>query len=480
MKLNTLIAQIRCELYGNTDCDIEYLCLNSKKCKKGSVFFCMKGNNADGADYIDEAIVNGAVVIVADRKLNVKIPLVIVKDVRKAMGIMCNVFYGSPQKKLKTVAIVGTNGKTTVCELISNVMNSAGIKCGSIGTMGVRYGDCFIENTLTTPDTTDLYELLYKMVQSDVKVVCMELSAHAIYYKKADFPFDITVFTNCSRDHLDFFKDEQSYAMVKLSAFNKKNSRISVVNFDDALGQTIYVKRSDGTISYGLYNPADVFAVDLDEDQNGSRFVMNLFDCLYDIKSSLIGKFNVYNMLAVATTCALLGVKTDFIADKLNVLKPVNGRMERVVENKNIFIDYAHTPDALKNALISLTEIKNDKKLICVFGCGGNRDKGKRALMGKISGEFADFTIITTDNPRFEDESEIIRQIERGIRKVTDKYITVSDRKKAIEYALNICAPDDYVLIAGKGSEEYQEVMGLTHYYSDKETVYTVIEGKNE
>jgi len=475
MKLKKLIENIKCDLYGD-DVEILSLALSDADCGAGSLYFCIKGNNRNGADFIDSAIKKGAVAVIADEQVDCGVSCVVVKDVRKAMTLICKKFYAEPQKRMKTIGVVGTDGKTSVCEMVCAMLNFCGVKCGKIGTSGAEFQGKLTNTDMTTPDTPALYSIMDDMANNGAEAVCMELSAHAIYYKKADFTFDILIFTNCTRDHLDFFGTEEKYRAVKASAFTHKNCRLAVVNADDPLGIIIAAKRKSGTITYGIEQPSDVFALDINESRNGSRFLINLFDRLYDIESNLIGKFNVYNLLAVATASALCGLKTDMIARKLCELKAVEGRMQRVHEYPDVYVDYAHTPDGLTNALNALKQIACGK-LFCVFGCGGNRDAGKRAEMGEISGRLADFSVVTCDNPRFEEAQNITGEIEKGVRTVPNShYVTISDRKRAIEYALQCAKADDIVLIAGKGAEKYQEVMGVKLAFSDEETACAYFE----
>lgn len=482
MKLGELIKNLNCEKVNvDENLEISSLSLKDKDCINGSAFFCIKGNKNDGIDFIDNAIKKGAVVIITYKKVNnLNVSQIVVKNVRKTLCIMANRFYNSPHKRLKTVAVVGTNGKTTVCDLTAKLLNECGIKCGKIGTLGAEYENIKVDTGFTTPDTPIIYSLLNDMANAGAEVVCMELSAHAIYYKKVDFRFDAIIFTNCTREHLDFFKTFEEYRETKLSAFSHKNCKIAIVNGDDLLGKQIACIRGRGTIMYGIKYPADVFAIDIKHNGEKVNFLINLFDALYEIENSLIGDFNVYNMLAVSTVCALLGVKTKDVAKELSKLSPVKGRMEKVCEKINIYIDYAHTPDGLEKSLITIRNIKEGHKLICVFGCGGNRDTTKRKIMGEISGTLADFTIITSDNPRFEDENKIIKQIEEGVRLKTHEYIAVRDREQAIEYAIQMANIGDYILIAGKGAEEYQEQMGVFKPFSDSEVARRFEKNKYE
>lgn len=458
--------------------EITYIAVIPEKMKKGAIAVCADGKMHKAEDYAAIAAKNGVEVIVCERDFPFDGIKIIAADCRKFATEACIAFYGCPQKKLRTIAVIGTNGKTSVCAMIRKIFTDFGIECGSIGTAGAIYGDKIVQTGMTTPDPPELFGILADMVNAGVKVVCMEYSAHAIYYKKADFKFDVAVFTNCTRDHLDFFESYEQYESVKLSAFSGAKARLVVVNGDDPCSRRIAKARKSGIITYGINDPCDVFAVDERATENGEEFVMNLFDCVFGVKSSLIGRFNVYNMLAAATACALCGVKTASVAKSLEKIDPVDGRMQRASADGRVFIDYAHTPDGLKNALESLNEIKGEGRLICVFGCGGNRDKEKRPIMGEISGNLADFTVITSDNPRFEEPCEIISQIEKGVRKVTRNYVIIHDREKAINYALNFAGEKDLVLIAGKGAEKTQEIMGVFSKFSDEDAVAAFVKSE--
>ncbi|MBQ3571486.1 MAG: hypothetical protein IJA15_01520, partial [Clostridia bacterium] len=350
MNIKEVFANLIYESFGiEENTEITSICIKDSDCKAGSAFFCIKGNRTNGVNYVKNAIRRGATVIISEEYVNnCSVGQIIVKNVRESIGIACDNFYKSPQKKLRKIAVVGTNGKTTVCELISFVLNKCGIPCGKIGTFGIEYADKHLETGFTTPDTPTLYSAMSDMVNSGMQAVCMELSAHAIYYNKANFKFDVTVFTNCTPEHLDFFESFNEYRKTKVSAFKAKNSKLAVVNIDDLTGQLISCMRGRGMITYGIENPADVFAIDYNEDENGMNFMINLFDSLHEIENSYLGRFNLYNILATATTCALLGAKTKDIATYLCNPPTIKGRMERVNDTIKIFVDYAHTPDGLK------------------------------------------------------------------------------------------------------------------------------------
>ena len=460
--------------------EINSVALTPEKMQSGGLAVCTDGKKHRAEDFARAAAENGIAAIACERDLPFDGIKIFTSDCRKFATEACKVFYGEPQKKLRTIAVMGTNGKTSVCAMIRQIFADFGVECGSIGTAGAIYAGKTVQTGMTTPDPPELFSLLADMVKLGVKVVCMEYSAHAIYYKKADFKFDVAVFTNCTRDHLDFFENYAQYEAVKLSAFLPSKARIAVINGDDPCSRKIAAARKSGVITYGMNDPCDVFAVDERSSEKGEEFVLNLFDCVFTVKSSLVGRFNVYNMLAAATACALCGVKTASVAKSLAKIKPIAGRMQRIACDSRVFVDYAHTPDGLENALNSLNEIKGSGRLICVFGCGGNRDKEKRPLMGEISGKLADFTVITSDNPRFEEPCEIIAQIEKGVRKVTRSYVIIHDREKAINYALNFAKENDLVLIAGKGAEKTQEIMGVFSKFSDEDVVAAFTCGDNK
>ena len=479
MELNKLVKNLdQVKIFGNDKIEVESVVIDSRCVTKGSLFICLKGSDYDGHDFISQAEKYGAVAVLTERKLSTALTQVIVKDCRKAMSIVAAAFYGWASKKMKIIGVTGTNGKTTTAHFIASVLNQAGVKCGVIGTLGTFYGEKFIEPTLTTPDPIFLHKIFDEMYQSGYKTVVMEVSAHASYFEKlSGIDFAVGVFTNLTRDHLDFFGNMDEYKKAKLKFFKEANCKYVVTNTDDDFGE--YIAESfKNTITYGVDNPADVFAMEITANGKKTNFIINLFDCVYNLSVNLLGKFNVYNVLAAATTCALLGVKTDVIAKGLSTLKNVSGRLECVADkNYRVFIDYAHTPDGLKKVITALKE-RTDGRLICVFGCGGNRDGGKRYEMGKISGEQADFTIITTDNPRFEEPMDIISQIEKGVLSVTKNYVIVQDRKDAINYALDFAKDNDLILIAGKGCEDYQEILGIKQPFNDKDIVKELIWGK--
>ena len=478
MQLKELIKNLNIKrVIGNTDVEIKNLKSVSSQVTENSLYFCFKGGNFDGHDFVKEVESYGGTAVICEREMNTKLPQIIVEDGRKAMTFLASEFYGHPEKRLKLIGVTGTNGKTTITHIVSTILNNAGIKCGIIGTLGAYIDGHKFESNLTTPDPIDLFCLFKLMVDKGCKVCVMEVSAHSIALGKIEgLKFESGIFTNLTQDHLDFFKSMKEYSNVKESFFTGDFCKNKIINSDDKTGLEI-IKKCENSISYGIDNPADVFAIDVCENKVGCSFVINLFDFVGVVSLKLIGKFNVYNALASSVACSLLGVKKEKIIEGLSKVKTVNGRLEKVYDGDySVFVDFAHTPDGLLNSLNSLKNISKGK-IICVFGCGGNRDKGKRSIMGEISGDKADFTVITSDNPRYEDPLEIIGEIEKGVLNSKGKYIVIQDRREAIKYALNLLKPTDVLLVAGKGGEDYQETLGIKKPFSDKDTVKEIIHG---
>ncbi|MGN0818927.1 MAG: UDP-N-acetylmuramoyl-L-alanyl-D-glutamate--2,6-diaminopimelate ligase [Christensenellaceae bacterium] len=476
MKLSEILKNVVTEEFDEQE--ILSVCFDSQSVEKNSMFFCLKGENRNGEDFVLQAIEKGAVCVVSERKLDIPVRNVVVKDVREALSLCSANFYGNPQTGLKIIGVVGTNGKTSTTKIIQAILCEAMIPCATIGTLGVNFDGKNYSSKLTTPDPTELYKHFSDLKKLGAKVVAMEVSAHAIALKKVcGIKFDTLVFTNCTQDHLDYFKDFETYKSVKKSIFNKNLAENIIVNTDDPLGVEI-LNEVEGVTSYAIKNPADVFAVNQRVGISGTSFVINIFDEIYDVKTKLVGAFNIYNILASMTAARLMGVSLEVMVKAVKKLQPISGRMEKVAVYNGgcVFVDYAHTPDGLEKALISLRKVTKNN-LYLVFGCGGNRDSSKRQIMGRIAGDLADFSVITSDNPRFEDSYKIISQIECGLRESSLDYICIENRKKAIIYGLKLLGVGDNLLIAGKGSENYQEIMGVFHEFSDKGVVLEYIDG---
>ena len=477
MKLKSLIKNLKIkEICGKTDLEISEIKTDSNCVTKGSLFVCINGKEADGHKFIRQAELYGAVAVVCERKLDSALTQIIVEDSRTAMALLAKEYYCHADKGMKIVGVIGTNGKTTTSYLIYKILKNAGVECGLIGTIGTFYGEKFIEPNLTTPDPLELHRILREMKDFGVKVIVMEVSAHAIYLNKvAGLNFEVAVFTNFSQDHLDFFGNMENYKSAKLDVFKNNKIKYIVTNNDDAVGR--YLSETyKNCVTYGLDNPSDTFAIEIKEKKDYYSFVINLFDCIYDVNLYFKGLYNIYNAMAAVTTTSLLGVQVEESVSGLSKVKGVDGRMECVFSGDfSVYVDYAHTPDGLEKSLNALSS--HSDRLICVFGCGGNRDVDKRYKMGVISGKLADFTVITSDNPRFEEPMAIIRGIEEGILTVTKKYVLIQDRVEGIRYAVQMAKPGDVILVAGKGCEKYQEVLGIKSPYNDKDTIEEILRG---
>ena len=477
MKLSELTKYIKIkEQTVSADAEISGICTDSRTVKKGDLFICYAGANFDSHSRIAEIEKSGAAAIVCERKVESALPQIIVENGRAQIAKLAAAFYGFPDKKLKLIAVTGTNGKTTTTYMLSEIFKANGSKVGIIGTLGISYGEKFISPELTTPDPIYMHSVFADMVENGVQYVFMEVSAHALYYNKIDgLHFDVGIFTNCTQDHLDFFGSMKEYADCKKLMFKEDRCGYAVINSDDALGIQL-LKSTKNSISYGISNPADVFAVDITESLHGTTYVLNLFDELYEIKLSLPAIHNVYNSMATAACAKILGVNTATIAKGLKNLKKVTGRLERIANynGADIFVDFAHTPDGLEKSLQSLKKLCKGK-LYCLFGCGGNRDRTKRPIMGSVAAKYADFCIITSDNPRFEEPFDIISEIEEGVKPYGKKYVTVTEREAATEYAVRLLEKGDILLVAGKGGEHYQEIMGIKHSYDDNTVIKKII-----
>lgn len=464
------------ETVGRGDTQIEGLCTDSKKIKSGDLFICYAGYKVDSHRYYKQAEAGGAAAFVCEKRLDTALPQIIVKNGRKAIAQAARAFYGFADEKLKIVGVTGTNGKTTTTYMLKSIFEAAGKSCAIIGTLGIEYCDKSIAPELTTPDPVFLHSVLADMLNCGVEYVFMEVSAHALYFGKTEgIIFEAGIFTNCTQDHLDFFGNMKTYAECKKQLFFSGACRNVISNADDRTGLEI-INGCRGTVSYGLDNPADVFAVDIREKLSGTGFVINLFDELYEIRLCMPAIHNVYNALAAASCASVLGIKIEQIAAGLRSLVSVPGRLERVARYNGgeIFIDFAHTPDGLEKSLGALRRLCAGK-LYCLFGCGGNRDRTKRPVMGSVAAKYADFCIITSDNPRYEDAYDIISEIEEGIRPSGKKYVTVTDRETATEYAVRLLEKGDILLVAGKGGETYQEILGIRHSYNDGEVIKKII-----
>ena len=462
--------------------EISTLTTDSRKKVENGLFFCLKGGESDGHAYATEAIKNGAVALVTERQLFVDVPQIVVENARETLGVLASVFYGAPSEKLKVVGISGTNGKTTTSYMLASILQAANKRVGVIGTLGIRYGEKRIPCDLTTPDPVLLQSTLADMFMCGVEYVVMEVSAHALYYKKtAGVRFAECIFTNFTQDHLDFFNAMPAYKDAKRKLFLPEICPIAILNGDDETGREFGKMREDSgakSLYYGLNSPSDAFAIVTDESAKGTECMLNVNDKLSRVTLSLVGRHNVYNALAAAACAVELGISAETVAQGLTNVKAIEGRLQWVGEcsGANVYVDFAHTPDGLDRTLDALRRHCKGR-LICLFGCGGNRDKMKRPIMGEIVAKKADFAILTSDNPRYEDPLDIIAGIEKGYRRFSVRYVIVPDRKRAIEYGLDFLQKGDVLLVAGKGGEEYQEIMGIKYPFNDHDIIKKALLG---
>ncbi len=468
MKLFELINGLKVlDKRGELNQEIKNLAFNVKDCFEGTLYFCYKGVTLDGHDFYEEAAKKGAVAFVVERFIDdCPFPQIKLNDVREALSKIAANFYGNAAKKLKIVGITGTNGKTSTTYIIESILHKNRKKVAVIGTNGIKIGKNFINSDLTTPDPIFLHKCFSDFVKNKIEYVVMEVSAHSIALKKiAGIDFEVCALTNITQDHLDFFETMENYSKSKLDFL--KSCRKIVVNTDDPYGKKLFAGSFSSKISYAINAIACVRALNENMSIKGSKFDCQIFGKNYTVKSSLVGDFNVYNILCAISVCLMLkiplksiicGVKKVFIEGRFNVLP----------YKRNVVVDYAHTPDGLEKILQTARKVCNGK-IITVFGCGGNRDRKKRPIMGEVVSRYSDVTIVTSDNPRFEVPIEIIKEIEEGL--TTKEYKLIENRKEAIFYALKLCKKNDIVMICGKGAEKYQDIQGVKLPYSDYKVV---------
>jgi UDP-N-acetylmuramoyl-L-alanyl-D-glutamate--2,6-diaminopimelate ligase len=439
---------------GDTGVLVADVTYRSTEVRPGSLFFCVPGTRVDGHDFAGRAVAAGASALVVERPLEVPCVQVVVPSVRLAMGPVSAAFFGHPSDRLTLVGATGTNGKTTTTYLLEAMFKAAGTTAGVIGTTGVRIAGRTIPFDRTTPEAPDLHRLLARMIGAGVRAAAMEVSSHGLDQHRVDGArFDCAIFTNLSQDHLDYHGTLERYFVAKARLFTPELSKRAAINHDSPEGRRLIEMAPIPTVSFGLHSGADVRAVNVEVSASGISFALG--DQRFD--SPLRGTFNVYNCLGAVAAAREVGVEDDAIAEGLASLKGVPGRLEpiEVGQEFTVLVDYAHTPDSLQNVLRAARELTVNR-LIIVFGCGGDRDRGKRPLMGEASA-LSDLAILTSDNPRSEDPTAIIDAIEVGARRAGGHYLVELDRREAIRIALAQARPGDVVVIAGKGHETGQE-----------------------
>ena len=470
------------EVIGNTDIEINNIQFDSRKIENGDVFVAIKGTESDGNEYIESAVSFGAKVIICEEKPSIRyddVTFIIVEKARKALARISANYYGNPSNELRIVGVTGTNGKTTVTFLISELLRKLGNKTAIIGTTGIYIGDEKLDATHTTPDPISMNKILREVADRGIGYVVMEVSSHALEQNRADYiDFDIAIFTNITHDHLDYHKTFEAYSEAKKLLFdNLKSTAYAVVNVDDA-GYKEMISDSTAKVSkVGWDVDADYQIIEEEFDHIGSTFVIEEGEVKHTVHSPLVAQFNIVNLsLSLVAVAKLCTITLGSLISDLSYLRSAPGRMERVpLSNGAIaIIDYAHTPDALEKAGKACKElIVGDAKLIIVFGCGGDRDKAKRPLMAAAAEKYADEVVVTDDNPRKEDRDKIFADIEKGFAK-PGSYLIIKDRAEAIKDAVRISNSGDIILIAGKGHEDYQIIGTQKVHFNDKEVVLAV------
>lgn len=478
MKLRKLMQGIVEDVTAIEDIEISGIAYDSRNVKPGYLFVAIKGFETDGHKYIESAVKNGAAAVLGEDECSCPCTYIRTQNSRKALALCGANFYNHPEKQLKIIGITGTNGKTTTTYLIRQILMLKGIRCDLIGTNQIIIGDEEIESSRTTPESLDLFEIFGKMAASGGEYVVMEVSSHSLELDRVyGVTFETAVLTNITQDHLDFHKTMENYAAAKAKLF--KMSKSAAVNKDDKYADIILSAANCETTTYSIDSPSDIRATNLNMSERGVIFGVNIKGQTREMRLGIPGKFSVYNALAAICACKNIGIDITDIEKGLVLAKSVKGRIEVVHTNTSytIIIDYAHTPDGLVN-IINAVRAFAKKRVITVFGCGGNRDASKRPKMGQIAEELSDIAIVTSDNPRCEEPSAIINDILAGMKK--DNHIVVENRKEAISYAMDIAQENDIIILAGKGHETYQEIEHIKYDFDERKVVKEILNGRDK
>jgi UDP-N-acetylmuramoyl-L-alanyl-D-glutamate--2,6-diaminopimelate ligase len=476
------VGDLLLERRGDGGVEVTGLSYDSRGVQQGDLFFAVPGAISDGARFAPVAMERGAAALMTEKPLDLDVPQVVVRDARRGMARAAAAFYGRPAEGLTLLGVTGTNGKTTTVFLLESILRAAGYITGLIGTIETRVGDRVRPGVRTTPESVDLQALLADMRDQDVDAVAMEVTSHGLALSRVEgLRFSAAAFTNLTQDHLDFHGDMEAYFEAKRSLFLPERSRRAAVNIDDAYGRKLQALAALPCMGFGISGDADLRATRVDVSPSGTEFVAVSDGQELKIATSLIGAFNVSNCLAAAATALQAGIDPTAIEEGIAQLKSVPGRFEAVDVGQpfSVVVDYAHTPDSLQNVLEAARRLaqETDGRVICVFGCGGNRDRSKRPLMGAVAAKQADVLVVTSDNPRSEDPEAIIAAILEGVASVrTDGADAVlEDRREAIGTALSMAAPGDVVLIAGKGHETGQQFTDHTIPFDDRKVARALL-----
>ncbi|GGJ55088.1 UDP-N-acetylmuramoyl-L-alanyl-D-glutamate--2,6-diaminopimelate ligase [Anoxybacillus voinovskiensis] len=476
MKLQTLLSYLHdFTIYSGENPTITSIEMDSRKVTKGALFICIKGFTVDGHAFASQAVANGAVAVIAERPVDVPVPVVLVRDSKRAMAVLADAFYGQPTHKLHLIGVTGTNGKTTTTHLIEQIFRKAEKKTGLIGTLYTKIGDETYDVQNTTPESLVLQQTFKQMVDAGVDVAMMEVSSHALHMGRVHgCDYDVAVFTNLTQDHLDYHHTMEEYRLAKGLLFAQLGNRFdhtrpkfAILNNDDSASEQYKRMTAATIITYGIETKSDIMAKAIDITPSGMVFTIVTPTEETQIQTKLIGRFNVYNILAATAACLASGVSLSTIVEAIGEIQGVPGRFETVDEGQNftVIVDYAHTPDSLENVLKTIRQFAK-RNIYVVVGCGGDRDRTKRPLMAKIAVQHADVAIFTSDNPRSEQPEAILQDMEDGVR--GESYVSIVDRKEAIRYAIQQAQAGDVILIAGKGHETYQIIGEQVLHFDDR------------
>ncbi|WP_320051989.1 UDP-N-acetylmuramoyl-L-alanyl-D-glutamate--2,6-diaminopimelate ligase [uncultured Acetobacteroides sp.] len=469
------------QVIGSKALDVPCVGFDSRNVVSGQLFIAISGTQVDGHKYIPDAIAKGAKIIVCEKQPEVQpegVTFVLVADSLVACGRIAANFYGNPSKNLKLVGITGTNGKTTTVTLLYRMFRELGYKVGLLSTVVNYIDDKRVDATHTTPDAVELNGLLNQMVDAGCEYCFMEVSSHSISQHRIEgLHFEGGIFSNITHDHLDYHKTFDAYIKAKKAFFdNLPKASFALTNVDDKNGMVMVQNCNANIKTYGLKSPADYKSKIIESHFDGMQLNING----NDVWTRFLGEFNGYNLTAVYATSILLGADKDEVLRILSLLGPVSGRFEYVKSKTGVtaIVDYAHTPDALDNVIATINKMrKEDQRLFVVIGAGGNRDKTKRPIMASVAVNNADFVVLTSDNPRNEDPNDILNDMRQGIKPdQMGKVLTIVDRKEGIKTASLLAKPNDIILVAGKGHEDYQEIKGVKHHFDDKEVLREVFE----
>ena len=459
------------------DAEISRIEYDSRRIKPGEIFACVVGTFMDGHNFAASAAENGASALIVEHELDIDLPQVVVPNTRRAMAELAMKLYDHPAKQLRIIGVTGTNGKTTTTYMIKSIAEKCGLKVGLIGTIRNIIGSRVISTQRTTPESTELQEILREMVNEHVDLVVMEVSSHSLDQERVyGLKFEIGGFTNLTQDHLDYHKTFENYLAAKKKLFER--SGFAVVNADDTHSVALLEGLDLPRMTYGVREAADISAANIEINVRDVEFDMTTPIGTAHVSVPIPGLFNVFNAMLAAGICIRLGFPLSAIVDGLAAVAGVTGRMEALDTTGfdfSVILDFAHTPDGIINLLTSVREFAK-KRVITVFGCGGDRDKAKRPIMGEAAGRYSDFCVVTSDNPRTEDPMRIIGNVLDGVNKTAVEYVVIQNRREAIRYALTHAAKDDVVVLAGKGHETYQEINGVKYPFDEKVVVEELLE----